>query len=371
MTRATCVCWSIASLTSTAHGSRVRRHGRSRSAASAPGVQRRRRVGAHVRSRAEPRPPHGGQAGSDEDEPGVHGVEHDRARPASAAPCRPPAARRRRSAPARTPAANSDATSSSSPWICSESECTCRAPTVERVERGGEGAAGDGVAVGARRRVAEQLRDALLDTVRDDVLPAARLLMDVGGIETDHVGEQALGEPVLPHDARRPFAATVGERDGAVLGQDQQPLLLEPRHALGDGRRGQVQALGDAGAQRRDALLLELEHDPEVHLRRVDEVVSLSHVRSSARDRLSSIGVGDGRDVGCRPPPPPASSTGGVSGAVGASTARNSTVVPSALTSATMSWPEWNSPVSRRSLSTSSSSRWIVRRSGRAPSCGS
>src|SRR6476620_5850280 len=30
ITRSTCVCWSITSLTSTAHGSRVRRQGRSR-----------------------------------------------------------------------------------------------------------------------------------------------------------------------------------------------------------------------------------------------------------------------------------------------------------------------------------------------------
>ena len=49
--------------------------------------------------------------------------------------------------------------------------------------------------------MAEQLEQAALDRLGHHVLPAARLVVHLLPLETDDVDEQALGEPVLAHDA--------------------------------------------------------------------------------------------------------------------------------------------------------------------------
>ena len=53
---------------------------------------------------------------------------------------------------------------------------------------------------------------------------------------------------------------------------DEQAVALHARHGLRHRGAGLAEALGDARAQRGDALLLELEDRAEVHLRGVDEV---------------------------------------------------------------------------------------------------
>ena len=53
----------------------------------------------------------------------------------------------------------------------------------------------------------EQLEQAALDLLAHHVLPAACLVVHVLPVETDDVGEQPLGEPVLAHDVHGLAAA--------------------------------------------------------------------------------------------------------------------------------------------------------------------
>ena len=84
--------------------------------------------------------------------------------------------------------------------------------------------------------------------------------------------QQPLGDAVLAHDPGGEQPAVVAQLEVAVAGDVQQPVALHPGDGLRDGGAGVAEPLGDAGAQRRDALLLELEDGAEVHLRGVDEV---------------------------------------------------------------------------------------------------
>jgi hypothetical protein len=136
--------------------------------------------------------------------------------------------------------------------------------------------AGDGVAERRHRRVAEQGEQLALDGLAHDVLPAARLLVDVGVVQPDDVDQQALREPVLAHDRGGQLAPGLRQLQVPVALDGQQAVALHPGDRLADRRAALVQPLGDAGAEGDDPLLLQLEDRPEVHLRGVDEVVHWS-----------------------------------------------------------------------------------------------
>src|SRR4051795_3846844 len=59
---------------------------------------------------------------------------------------------------------------------------------------------GNGIAVWACRRMAEQLDEAILDLVGHDVLPPESLYVGLVPGQADDVGQQALGQAVLAHD---------------------------------------------------------------------------------------------------------------------------------------------------------------------------
>ena len=120
--------------------------------------------------------------------------------------------------------------------------------------------------------------------------------MHVLPVEADDVDEQALGEPVLAHHPGRQRAALVGELQVPVALDGEQPVALHPGHRLAHRRAGLVEPLGDPGAQRDDALLLELEDRAEVHLRGVDEVAHACAAPSSHGGRLGSPSSHPGTD---------------------------------------------------------------------------
>ena len=93
-TRATCVCWSISSETSTAHGSRVRRHGRSRRDASAHASKRA--SASAIRSGSTRRRASCTGTRSSRAPPGPGGCGRTRARGRAPRPARPRATHRRR-----------------------------------------------------------------------------------------------------------------------------------------------------------------------------------------------------------------------------------------------------------------------------------
>ena len=110
---------------------------------------------------------------------------------------------------------------------------------------------GDRVAVRARRGVAEEQHELLLDVGRDRVLPAVGLLVDLLPLEPDDVDEQALGEPVPAHDRRRDLATLLGEAEGAVVEQLGVAVVDETVHGLRHRGGREAEALDQAGPDRR------------------------------------------------------------------------------------------------------------------------
>ena len=133
------------------------------------------------------------------------------------------------------------------------------------------GQAGNEIAVRAAHRVAEQLEQAVLHALRDHVLPAARLDVYLLPRQLDDPYQQALGQPVLAHHPGGERPAVVAQREVPVPGHVHQAVPLHPGHRLAHGGAALRQPLGDARAQRDDALLFEFEDGTEVHLRRVNE----------------------------------------------------------------------------------------------------
>ncbi len=129
--------------------------------------------------------------------------------------------------------------------------------------------------------MAEQGVDAPLDRLGHHVLPAAGLDVHLLPGQPDDVDEETLRQPVLAHDPHGRLAALGGQVEVAVVLDGEQPVPLHPRHGLAHGRPGLAQPLGDAGTQRDDALLLQLEDRPEVHLGGVDEIAHASRSASS------------------------------------------------------------------------------------------
>ena len=105
--------------------------------------------------------------------------------------------------------------------------------------------------------------------------------MDLLPGQADDVDEQALGQPVLAHDAGRRPSTQVGQAQVALVVDDEQPVALHPGDRLGDRGTALVQALGDAGPHGRHALFLEFDHRAQVHLRGVDQ---LTHLHPGPKD---------------------------------------------------------------------------------------
>ncbi len=146
-----------------------------------------------------------------------------------------------------------------------------------------------------RGRRSEQVDEALLDGIGDDVLPAAGLVVDLLPLQADDLGQQQLGQTVLAHDAGRQVAPVVGQLQGPVGGDTHQSVVLQAGHGLGHGGGGQAQALDEAGPDGRDALFLQLPDRAKVHLRGVDQrrrhLVSLLAADSldPVRDPLTGV----------------------------------------------------------------------------------
>src|SRR5690606_39177963 len=77
----------------------------------------------------------------------------------------------------------------------------------------------------------------------------------------------------------------LGELEMAVALDRQQAVALHPGHGLAHRRTALVEALGDAGAQRDDPLLLQLENGPQVHLGGVDQLAHAAIVPCHTHSR--------------------------------------------------------------------------------------
>ena len=86
-------------------------------------------------------------------------------------------------------------------------------------------------------------------------------------------GGLPLGKAVLAHDCPTAFCvpSEVNSEVPVTLDHDE-PVALHARDRLRDRGTGMADTLADARAQRHDALFLELEDRPKIHLRGVNEV---------------------------------------------------------------------------------------------------
>src|SRR6266850_1607085 len=108
--------------------------------------------------------------------------------------------------------------------------------------------AGDRVAVRARARHPEHLGQPVLDPRRQRVLEPVRLLVRVGPVEPEGVGQPALQQPVTArHDlGDLPALRREGKR---LAGADLDiAATRHPVHRLGHRRRGNRHVLGEPGA---------------------------------------------------------------------------------------------------------------------------
>ena len=126
----------------------------------------------------------------------------------------------------------------------------------------------------ARRGVAEEQDELLLDVGRDRVLPAVGFAVHLLPLEPDHVGEQSLGQPVPPHDRGRERAALRGEVQAAIAVQLDVAVVGEAPDRFRNRCSRQAESLDEARAQRDDTVLLDREDRFEVFL---GCVVEFSH----------------------------------------------------------------------------------------------
>ena len=140
----------------------------------------------------------------------------------------------------------------------------------------------DRVAVRAGLRVADRAQHALLDHRRHPVLEPLGLLVDLIPGNVEHVGEEALDQPVAADDAGRVLLARVGELERLVGRAGHVAVGLEPADHLVDRRRRHLHRSGDVGSGDRQAGLLEPVDDLEVLLLG-DGGLFLGHARDPSR----------------------------------------------------------------------------------------
>ena len=139
----------------------------------------------------------------------------------------------------------------------------------------------------AAHGVVEQFPQPALDLLGYHVFPPAGLDVDLFPGQADHTDQQALGQPVLAHHLGREPAARLGQHQLAVTFEPQQAIALHACHGLADGRPALAQPLRDPGPEWDDALFLQLEDGPQIHLRGIDQPVR-GH-RYSFRSRCYAV----------------------------------------------------------------------------------
>jgi hypothetical protein len=127
--------------------------------------------------------------------------------------------------------------------------------------------------------VADRGHHALLEHRRHRVLQALGLLVDLVPGDSQHIGEEALDQPVTADDRLGVRSAVVREHERFVgVALDVAVPLEAPDHLV-HGRRRELHRAGDVRARDRQPGLLEPEHDLEILLLG-DRRVILGHASS-------------------------------------------------------------------------------------------
>src|SRR5205823_3057729 len=115
----------------------------------------------------------------------------------------------------------------------------------------------DGMAVGVELRPAQQLEDALLHPLRDHVLEALRLVVDLVPAVAEHADQKDLQQAVVADQLQGDFAAVRGELLAAVAVVFDQALGGQAGDHLADARRRDAEALGEVPGRDRPAVAAE------------------------------------------------------------------------------------------------------------------
>ena len=162
----------------------------------------------------------------------------------------------------------------------------------------------DRVAVRARLRVADGGEHALLEHGRHRVLQALGLLVDLVPGDAEHVGEEALDQPVAAHDALGVLGAGVGEGDRLVARARDVAVALQAADHLVHRRRRELHRPRDVGPRHRQTGLLQPEESLEVLLLGDGGLVG-GHTNHRNRLRAHAADAGH---AGARSPAPRAAS---------------------------------------------------------------
>src|SRR5437870_5114120 len=131
----------------------------------------------------------------------------------------------------------------------------------------GVSGAGDRVAMDTGGGVVQDHRQALLDFVRDGVLPDLRLFMGAVPWEADHLHQEALGEAMTADDVPGELLAGGGESQLAAPDLNE-PVAAHPLHRLGDRSAADAHPTRQLGLHGGDGLLGHLVDRGDVVLRR-------------------------------------------------------------------------------------------------------
>lgn len=124
----------------------------------------------------------------------------------------------------------------------------------------------DRIAVRARGRVPQQVGEALLHVVGDDVLPARRLPVGLLPLEAEDVDEQHFSQPVAADDALGDLLTGGGEPEPTIVTVDEEATGPEALDPFGGSRGRDAQPLTDPGADGGHAVLGQLEERGQVFL---------------------------------------------------------------------------------------------------------
>src|SRR2546425_2849045 len=135
-----------------------------------------------------------------------------------------------------------------------------RAAFAERAVADGRQLAGerrDGMAVGVELRPAQQLEDALLHPLRDHMLEALRLVVDLVPAVAEHADQKDLQQAVMADQLQGDFAAVRSELLAAVAVVFDQALGRQAGDHLADARRRDAEALRQVPGRDRPAVAAE------------------------------------------------------------------------------------------------------------------
>ena len=124
-----------------------------------------------------------------------------------------------------------------------------------------------GIELGA----AQELEYPLLHAFRDDVLQAFGLVVHLVPRVSEHLDEEHLEQPVMPHELERDLAALAGQLLAAIAVVLDEALGTQARDHLADAGRRDAEPLGELASRHGPLVAVQLVEGFEVILLRAGE----------------------------------------------------------------------------------------------------